>query len=363
MESRCRSSVVDIARPDDGVLRINDEAIRRMSVANPDIRNINQEARNATENEQNMTPRQDLKLYPKAVLFSIIFSTAVVMEGYDLSVMNSFYAFTPFKNFYGDQPDPEEGGMLVSAKWQTGISNGVQVGSIFGLYLNGIISEAIGYKKTKFGSLVLMIAFVFIPFFAQNLPTLLAGGILQGMPWASFKPRQLLTRRKYARSLYGQLLPPTSTCVGLWASLSPPASCAAFLIPVPILIGTIFAPESPWWLTRKGRYEDAKKSLLALTLRKSDTPFNPDEQVSMMKATTKLEKALSKSASYLQCFRGTDARRTEIASVAWVIQAFCGSAFMGYSTQLYERAGLTNENSFNMSLGQYAMGAVGTMGS
>lgn len=133
--------------------------------------------------------------------------------------------------------------------------------------------------------------------------------------------------------------------------------------PVPILIGTIFAPESPWWLVRKERYEDAKKSLLALTSRKSDTPFNADEQVSMMKATNELEKAMSKTASYLQCFRGVDARRTEIASVAWVAQAFCGSAFMGYSTQFYERAGLTKENSFNMSLGQYAMGAVGTIGS
>lgn len=127
MEGRRRSSVVDVARPADGVLRVHDEAIRRMSVANPDIPDIHQEARNATENEQNMTLRQALKLYPRAVFFSIIFSTAVVMEGYDLSVMNSFYAFTPFKNFYGDQPDPEEGGMLVSAKWQTGISNGVQV--------------------------------------------------------------------------------------------------------------------------------------------------------------------------------------------------------------------------------------------
>jgi MFS transporter, SP family, general alpha glucoside:H+ symporter len=127
MEGRRRSSVVEVRRADDGVIRVDDEAIRRMSVANPDIPQMNQEARNATTNEQNMTVRQALRLYPKAVLFSIIFSTAVVMEGYDLSLMGSFYAFTPFKNFYGDEVDPEEGGMLVSAKWQTGISNGVQV--------------------------------------------------------------------------------------------------------------------------------------------------------------------------------------------------------------------------------------------
>jgi MFS transporter, SP family, general alpha glucoside:H+ symporter len=133
--------------------------------------------------------------------------------------------------------------------------------------------------------------------------------------------------------------------------------------PIPILIGTIFAPESPWRLVRKERCEDAKKSLLALTSRKSTTPFNADEQVSMMKATNELEKAMSKSASYLQCFRGTDARRTELASMAWLAQAFCGAAFMGYSTQFYERAGFIKENSFNVSLGQHALGVVGTMGS
>lgn len=112
---------------------------------------------------------------------------------------------------------------------------------------------------------------------------------------------------------------------------------------------------------RKERYDDAKKALLALTSRKANVAFNADEQVSMMKATTELEKAMAESASYLQCFRGTDARRTEIASMAWVIQAFCGAAFMGYSTQFYQRAGLAKEMAFNMSLAQYAIGVIGTI--
>lgn len=33
------------------------------------------------------------------------------------------------------------------------------------------------------GALVLMIAFIFMPFFAQNVQTILAGAILQGIPW------------------------------------------------------------------------------------------------------------------------------------------------------------------------------------
>jgi MFS transporter, SP family, general alpha glucoside:H+ symporter len=49
--------------------------------------------------------------------------------------------------------------------------------------------------------------------------------------------------------------------------------------------------------------------------------------------------------------------------MCWIAQAFCGAALMGYSVQFYQRAGLSEENSFNFNLGQYAMGAVGTIGS
>ena len=37
------------------------------------------------------------------------------------------------------------------------------------------------------GALALMIAAIFVPFFSQNLPTLLAGEILCGIPWGVFQ--------------------------------------------------------------------------------------------------------------------------------------------------------------------------------
>ena len=49
--------------------------------------------------------------------------------------------------------------------------------------------------------------------------------------------------------------------------------------------------------------------------------------------------------------------------MAWITQAFCGSALMGYSVQFYIQAGLSDDNSFNFNIGQYAMGVVGTIGS
>lgn len=132
--------------------------------------------------------------------------------------------------------------------------------------------------------------------------------------------------------------------------------------PLPILIGCLFAPESPWWLVRKNRIEDAKKSVLRLTSR-NDPHFDADGQVSMMIHTNEIEKQISAGTSYLDCFKGTDLRRTEIACVTWLIQSCCGSTFMGYSTYFYEQAGLATSSSFDLSMAQYALGMVGTIGS
>lgn len=133
--------------------------------------------------------------------------------------------------------------------------------------------------------------------------------------------------------------------------------------PVPIMIGAILAPESPWWLVRHGRYEDAKKSLRGLTSPTEKLPFDVDAQVSLIRATNELEKAMAQGTQYWHCFRGIDLRRTEISSMAWVTQSFCGAALMGYSVQFYQRAGMSDENAFNMNIGQYVMGFCGTVGS
>jgi len=83
----------------------------------------------------------------------------------------------------------------------------------------------------------------------------------------------------------------------------------------------------------------------------------------MMVTTNELEKALESGTGYWDCFKGIDLRRTEIVCVTWSIQNLCGSAFMGYSTYFYEQAGLPTVDAFDMSMAQYAIGFIGTVGS
>jgi MFS transporter, SP family, general alpha glucoside:H+ symporter len=47
-------------------------------------------AKAATEKEQKMTLREGVKLYPKAIAWSMLISTCIVMEGYDVCLINNF---------------------------------------------------------------------------------------------------------------------------------------------------------------------------------------------------------------------------------------------------------------------------------
>ena len=92
---------------------------RSMSVV---IRN----AKNATEKEHCMSLWQGIKLYPKAVAWSVLISTCICMEGYDVCLLSNFYGFPQFNKKYGKKlPD---GTYQVPAPWQAGLSNGANVG-------------------------------------------------------------------------------------------------------------------------------------------------------------------------------------------------------------------------------------------
>ncbi|KAF8863924.1 putative maltose permease [Acephala macrosclerotiorum] len=362
-----------------------------MSEVNADIPALLNEAKEATNAEKSMTIWQAFKTYPKAVIFSIILSTAIVMEGYDVVLLANLYAFPSFNKKYGSPTGDPTNPYQIPAPWQAGLSNaspspislslGANVGEILGLFINGIVSERYGYRKTMMVSLVAVIGFIFIPFFAQNLVDLQIGEILCGIPWGVFQtlttayasevcPTQLrayLTTYVNLCWVMGQLIG-SGVLRSLVQRSDQWSYCIPFAIqwmwPVPIIVGVLFAPESPWWLVRRNRVDDAKKALRSLTSSKNaDSSFDVDDTIAMMVTTNELEKSLESGVGYLDCFKGIDLRRTEIVCVTWSIQNLCGSAFMGYSTYFYEQAGLPTVDAFDMSMAQYAIGFIGTVGS
>lgn len=82
----------------------------------------------------------------------------------------------------------------------------------------------------------------------------------------------------------------------------------------------------------------------------------------MIAHTTSLEEKITSGASYLDCFKGTDLRRTEIICAVWGIQNLSGNSFSGYSTYFLEQAGLDASNALNFTMGKFAINMVGVFG-
>jgi len=102
--------------------------------------------------------------------------------------------------------------------------------------------------------------------------------------------------------------------------------------------------------------------MLRLTSLNRETSFNVDETVAMMQHTTMLEEKITKGSSYLDCFRGSDLRRTEIVCMVWAIQNLAGNSFSGYSTYFLQQAGVPTSKSYDFALGQYGINMAGVFG-
>lgn len=133
----------------------------------------------------------------------------------------------------------------------------------------------------------------------------------------------------------------TSTMSGPWSWKA--AVVTQFGIGLFSLALFIFCvPESPYYLINKGHTERARSALLQL--RGNEPGYDVDDDITLIGTTIAHEKASHEDApSYLECFRGTDLRRTLLACLPMVMQQFLGFT-LGNQYQAYflGLAGLSN---------------------
>jgi MFS family permease len=135
-------------------------------------------ADDANNKEHSLTFAQAVKLYPKAIAWSVMMSGALIMDGYDLKLIGSLFAQPAFQKAYGHQQP--NGSYQIPAPWQSGLTNGSNVGQLFGLLIAGYIVEKIGFRKTMMLALAVLPCLIFIQFFAHGLPQLQAGQVVIG---------------------------------------------------------------------------------------------------------------------------------------------------------------------------------------
>ena len=121
----------------------------------------------------------------QAVFWALIASLSIIMEGYDLSVTGTYTALPVFRKYFGNYY-PAIDQYQVPAQWQTALGVAALVGNFIGIPLGGYLVERIGYRYALMSNYALVIPFIAIQAFANNLPMLFAGGLLAGIPFGVF---------------------------------------------------------------------------------------------------------------------------------------------------------------------------------
>ena len=315
--------------------------------------------RDITSSEHNLKFCDAVRQYPAAVCWAMFFCIAVIMAGFDAQLVTSFYALPAFQQRFGFE---YKGSYIVSAPWQTGLGMGNPIGQVLGALACGVPLERFGRKWTLALCCVWSIVFVFVQFFATSIGMLCAGEILGGLAYGFYVViaptyaseicplvlRGVLTASVNLAFVIGQFIA-QGCAAGLESRLDKWAYKAPFAIqwiwPVVLLSGLFFAPESPYWLIRQNRRDDARASLMKLSSAKN----RPDIEalLVMIEQTDILEQELGKTTTYLDCFKSANLVRTEISIMVYLIQVIGGNPLIAYANFFFEQAGLDSSDAFN----------------
>jgi SP family general alpha glucoside:H+ symporter-like MFS transporter len=273
------------------------------------------------------------------------------MESYDVFLIGDF-------GIYIDAGTPAAQ-YVIETKWQSALQVSGQLGALIGVFLAGPLTSRIGYRWATLTGLMLLNVFIFAFYFAQSLPVMFVAQLLEGIPWGIF----IANAPAYCSEIVPIQLraPATQMLQMFWAVGSIIVGAVTYsynthdhadayripialqwLFPTPLAILIFFAPESPWWLTRKGRLEEAARSVERLG-RKS--AVKPAESVAMMRRVIDMEVS-DKRPSLLELFKGIDLRRTLIVCGVYAAQNLTGNLIANQAVYFFERKLQSSMNRF-----------------
>ncbi|KAK2055189.1 alpha glucoside transporter [Colletotrichum caudatum] len=316
----------------------------------------------AEQAEHNMGVLEAVKLYPMASLWAFIMSTTIIMESYCVFLMGAFVAMDEFKDTFGVLDSKNE--KSIEASWQSALQMGGPLGAIIGVCIAGPITSRIGYRWATITGLMFLNAFIFVFYFANSLAVMFVSQLLEGIPWGIF----IANAPAYCSEIVPMRLraPATQMLQMFWAigaiivggvcyvyeSKSDPSAyrvpiALQWMFPTPLAVLLFIAPESPWWLVRKGRLEEAAKSVRRLGRSTDRTSI--DESIAMMRRTIENEKSV-KEPSYTELFKGTDRYRTLIVCGVYAAQNLTGNLIANQAVYFFRQAGIGSNLAFALGL-------------
>ena len=120
----------------------------------------------------------------------------------------------------------------------------------------------------------------------------------------------------------------------------------------------VFANRSPWFYVNRGHKDKALKSLHKLGYRGDEA----HKKLALIELTLEQTRLESEGATYIECFKKTNLRRTMVSIMPLWIQCLSGITFVaGYFTYYLQLAGYSTQMSYRIQIAQPVVSIVGNL--
>ncbi|CAN8105271.1 unnamed protein product [Discula destructiva] len=251
------------------------------------------------------------------------------------------------------------GALTIPAYWQSAWSACYNVMTLIGSLVAGQVQDWMGRRVCFLLAIISSSAGVAVIYTAQDSAHFLGGKILTGFALGL----ALTTAQTYVSEIAPMPMRGIALSVntimmniGFLIAISATYSrvsimdqsafkvlfAAAWAFPAAMAIGLPFIPESPYWLVQKGKEDKARRALEKL----SNASDNVSSRLAEIVATAEHERHMrsqASEASWLDCFRGVNWRRTRIILILQYMPQVIGANLSANAPYFLNQTGLDSQ--------------------
>ena len=285
----------------------------------------------------------------KPYLYGIAPTLGGYAFGYDTGSISGILVETQFNNYFNQPSNALQGGITAS----------IQAGAFAGSLLTGLfLADFLGRRRTIICGAALFTIGIAISCASPNVECLIAGRVINGLANGCCAMMVPLWQSEVTpKEIRGRVIS-LQQCVinfGILSSFLIQYGCsflnsdAAWRLPIGIqMVPTsalfcvmIFLPESPRWLVKKGRNEDALRVLARVHANGDQDDEYVQAEYQEIREKFEWEQSLTKPSYFALLFSRKYARRTYIGIGAQFWQQAVGiNSILYYAPFLFQQAGV-----------------------
>ncbi|CAH0056277.1 unnamed protein product [Clonostachys solani] len=326
----------------------------------------------ANQQEHELSPLQAILKRPKSFAWGLFAISTCLLVSFENQAAGMVLSVPEFRKDFGHE---FAGDYVLDADWQSAFYGGPVASSVIGTFCAGYLADRFGRKPLLITALLISFAAITLEFLATYSAMFFGGKFLNGFAIGTI----LSVSVTYIGEVTPLALRGILTCLtALMMTLGPLTSaiiidntgdfdtrwayravfCAQYGFAGISTLFVGFMPESPVWLLSVGQEEKAAKSLTRLGYDGLDL----DIHLAQMKKMLREAKEEVANATYIDCFRRSNLRRTIISIMPLSIQALSGVFFIAsYGTYYIQLAGYSTATSFKLQIAQHGLAMAGNI--